>query len=73
VLDCVFVSQPLTALPSQLPKPAVQLVNPHAPPTHAAPFVFAGTGHALPHAPQLVTDVASRASQPLALIMSQLA
>jgi hypothetical protein len=51
---CVFVSQPLAALPSQLPKPALQLAIPHAPIAHEG--VAFATVHALPHAPQLLVS-----------------
>jgi hypothetical protein len=52
---CVLVSQPLLALPSQLPKPALQLAIPHAPIAHA-PVALAGA-HAVPHIPQLLVSV----------------
>jgi hypothetical protein len=63
------VSQPLAALMSQLPKPAVHIPTAHAPITHVA--VALGTAHARPHAPQLAT-VSSALSQPFAAFMSQL-
>ena len=65
-----LVSQPLTALPSQLPKPAAQAPRPHTPPTHVA-LALAGRGHALPHTPQLSTVTARLVSQPFVGSLSQ--
>jgi hypothetical protein len=65
-----LVSQPLAALPSQSPKPVLQ-VRRHAPVVHAAVW-FGPAVHVRPHAPQLVTLVLVLVSQPLAAFMSQL-
>jgi hypothetical protein len=67
----VSVSQPLSAMPSQSPKPAMQ-VNPHAPAAQVV-VALARVGQAFPHAPQCARLVAVSVSQPLAAIMSQLA
>lgn len=68
VLFWVFVSQPFETLPSQLPKPALQ-VMPHVPPEQeAVPFVVL---HTLPQVPQF--DVVARlVSQPFVTLPSQL-
>ena len=63
-----LVSQPLAALPSQSPKPAVQ-VTPHAPAAQVAVPLVAS--HALPQRPQFATVVARLVSQPLAGLPSQ--
>lgn len=64
-----FVSHPLFALPSQFAKPAAH-VGTQTPAVHAVPpLAFV---HATPHAPQLVTLVPRFASQPLAMLPSQL-
>ena len=61
-------SQPLAALPSQLPKPAAQ-VMPHAPAAHeGVPLVAL---QALPQPPQWAGLVAKLVSQPLAALPSQ--
>ena len=69
VLVLVFVSQPFTASPSQLPKPA-----PHAPRMHT-PLVqltaALGRLHPAPHAPQFERLVFVSVSQPLPLLPSQ--
>jgi hypothetical protein len=62
-------SQPLAALRSQSPKPALQ-VYPHAPAAHVA-VALARVGHTLPQVPQFVGLVAVAASQPLAALRSQ--
>jgi hypothetical protein len=63
-------SQPFAALPSQLPKPALQ-TGAHAPATQeVVPLAFV---QALPHAPQLERLVAVLVSQPLPALPSQLA
>jgi len=50
VLVLVSVSQPLPALPSQLPRPGLQAATPHSPPSHlAVPF---GVEQVVPQAPQ---------------------
>jgi hypothetical protein len=60
-LVCRFVSQPLTTLPSQLPKPALH-AGTHTPDGHVVvPFAFV---HTVPHAPQLLV-LYSEVSQPL--------
>ncbi len=56
------VSQPFVAVPSQLPKPAVQPVSAHVPPTHEA-SAFAGA-HALPQTPQCAALASRSVSQP---------
>ena len=64
-----LVSQPLFALPSQLPNPAAH-VGTHTPPVQAVvPFALV---HATPHEPQFDV-VASEVSQPFAMLLSQLA
>jgi hypothetical protein len=69
-LDCVLVSQPLALLPSQLPKPALQLAMPHAPIVHeAAPLL--GVAQTVPHAPQLDRLLLRLTSQPLDATRSQ--
>jgi hypothetical protein len=65
-----LVSQPLAALPSQSPKPALQ-VSRHAPAVQAAVW-FAPAVHARPQAPQCMSEVPVLVSHPLALFMSQL-
>ncbi len=65
------VSQPLAALPSQLPKPALQVPSAHTPPAHVA--VALGKLQRLPHAPQLFVSVRTLASHPLVTFESQLA
>lgn len=66
-LVCRFVSQPLTALPSQLPKPELQAIE-HAPPTHeGVPLLEL---QALPQLPQFVVLV-MLVSQPFATFASQ--
>ena len=67
----VPVSQPLAALPSQLPKPAAQLATAHAPAEQVG--VALGRTQALAQRPQLATEVARLTSQPLAALPSQLA
>jgi hypothetical protein len=66
----MLVSQPLAALLSQLPKPALQVPSWQAPPKHAAE-AFEKL-HALPHVPQCETLVLVLVSQPLATLLSQL-
>ena len=63
------VSQPLAALPSQLPEPAVQVMV-HAPAVHTGAPPGPG-GHTVPQAPQLATLFNVRVSQPLAAMPSQ--
>jgi hypothetical protein len=60
---CVFTSQPLPALPSQLPKPAVHVPSVHTPAVHAS-LAFARS-HTAPHDPQS-ESVVSGASHPVA-------
>jgi hypothetical protein len=55
-LDERSVSQPLAALPSQSPKPALQRARAHAPAAQAATPL--GKVHALPQRPQWATSVA---------------
>jgi len=62
-------SQPLAALPSQLPRPAAQAV-PQVPAVHAADPP-AGAGQALLQAPQWAVLVRVSVSQPLAALPSQ--
>jgi len=63
------VSQPLGALPSQLPKPSVQagVHVPETQPVAEAPAIE----HATPQAPQLLALVRTLVSQPLAALPSQ--
>ncbi len=63
------VSQPLAAIPSQLPKPALQAM-PHAPIAQVG-VALARAGQAFPHAPQFETLAVRSVSQPLPTIMSQ--
>jgi hypothetical protein len=64
-----LVSQPFVALPSQLPKPVLQLA------TAQAPEVHAGTAfvrlHTVPQAPQLLTLLVVFTSQPSAGLLLQ--
>ena len=69
VLELVFVSQPLLALPSQLPEPALQLGVQLPPMQAVVPF---GLLHVVPHAPQLPALVVRLVSQPLLAMPSQL-
>jgi hypothetical protein len=64
------VSQPLAAIPSQSPKPALHMAITHAPAEQ--PAVALASVHALPHIPQLAALVRVSTSQPLALLRSQL-
>jgi hypothetical protein len=57
----VLVSQPLLAIPSQSPSPAVQ-ARAHTPPTHVA--VPPVVGQRFPQAPQWLTSVRPSRSQP---------
>ena len=66
------VSHPLVRMPSQFPKPAAQLPIPHVPPVHDG-VPWAGVGHALPHAPHVVTDEFRFDSHPFAIVPSQFA
>jgi hypothetical protein len=66
-----LVSQPLAAIPSQLPKPALHAMTAHAPALQVS--VAFGRLHARPHAPQWARAVLVLVSQPLAAIPSQLA
>ena len=63
-------SQPLAALPSQLPNPPLHEPSPHVPDEQKAP-AFAKV-QALPHAPQLLRLVFVLASQPFERFPSQL-
>jgi hypothetical protein len=54
-LDVTLVSQPFAPLPSQSPKPALQ-VMPHAPDAQVA-AALEGVGHTLPQRPQLARSV----------------
>jgi len=60
----------LAALPSQLPKPAMQEVMEHAPAEQTE--VALGRVHELPQAPQLVALLRRSVSQPLLAAPSQL-
>jgi hypothetical protein len=63
-----LASQPLLAIPSQLPKPGLQL-GVHTPVVHTlVPF---WAWHVLPHAPQWVADVFVLTSHPVAARPSQ--
>jgi hypothetical protein len=61
-LDVTSVSQPLAALPSQLPKFAPH-VKPHTPEAHVA-VALAGVAQTLPQRPQCEVEVSVRTSQP---------
>jgi hypothetical protein len=64
-----FVSQPLAALPSQLPKPELH-VGTQLPAVHVVePFAFV---QAVPQAPQFAVEVFRFASQPVEARPSQL-
>jgi hypothetical protein len=65
----VSTSQPLSATPSQLPKPASQ-ARAQAPSTQAGVALVCG-GHRLPQRPQLVAALRRSVSQPLAASASQ--
>jgi len=65
-----LVSQPLAAIPSQLPHPALQEAMPHVPPEQDA--VPLGAVQTWPQEPQLLTSVFRFLSQPLATLPSQL-
>jgi hypothetical protein len=68
--DASGVSQPLTALPSQLPNPGLH-VSEHIAALHVeVPFMPA---HTKPHMPQLFRSDATCVSQPMAGFASQLA
>ena len=69
-LEPRLVSQPLKALPSQLPKPAMQAPSPQTPAVHVA-LALSGRGHAVPQEPQLSTVIPRLVSQPLAVLPSQ--
>jgi hypothetical protein len=68
-LDASATSQPLAALPSQSPKPALHEATRHAPAAQA-PTPLAGAQARL-HAPQCVDELAVFTSQPLAALPSQ--
>lgn len=62
-------SHPLLTMPSQFPKPALQ-VTPQTPLAQAAvPFV--GEAQLLPHEPQCVASICRSVSQPFAATLSQ--
>ncbi len=65
----VLVSQPLAGLPSQSPKPALQLATVHAP--AAQPATPLAAAQPRPQAPQCDTVVRTSVSQPLAALPSQ--
>jgi hypothetical protein len=65
-----FVSQPFAALPSQLPKPVLQVMAQTPVLQEAVPFVEL---HALLQLPQRATSVFKLVSQPLAVLLSQFA
>jgi hypothetical protein len=65
-----LVSQPLAALPSQSPKPALQ-ASPHAPDMHVAE-ALAGAGHTLPQRPQLLTSDASKTQRPAHIVVGDM-
>src|SRR5438094_7416902 len=68
-LVLMLVSQPFAALPSQLPDPALHAATPHAPAEHAA--VPLAAEHTVPHAPQLLTLLATLVSHPSAPLLLQ--
>jgi hypothetical protein len=65
-----FVSQPLPALPSQLPRPGLHVDTPHTPFTQFG--VPPPLGQTFPQLPQLLMSVAVLVSQPLFRLPSQL-
>ncbi|MFO0627818.1 MAG: hypothetical protein U0325_19575 [Polyangiales bacterium] len=67
----VFTSQPLAALPSQLPKPMLHAM-PQAPAVHEGE-ALARVGHWVPQAPQFAALVLVFTSQPFIAMPSQLA
>jgi len=69
-LVLVFTSQPLTALPSQLPMPDAQAPMEHTPAEQEAAAL--GKAQLRPHAPQCESDASRSVSQPLAAMPSQL-
>jgi len=69
-LVLVFTSQPLTALPSQLPIPATQAPMEHTPAAQVAAAL--GKAQLRPHAPQCESEALRSVSQPLAAMPSQL-
>ncbi|RYZ61054.1 MAG: hypothetical protein EOP08_13995 [Proteobacteria bacterium] len=58
-----FVSQPLTAISSQFPKPAAHARSVHEPATQPA-TPLTGVGHLLPHPPQWLGSMSRLISQP---------
>ena len=68
----VSVSQPLSGLLSQSPKPPAQVPTTHTPARQAG-VAPAGEGHRWPQAPQFSMSLSTRVSQPLSARMSQLA
>jgi len=66
-----LVSQPFSAMPSQLPKPVLQTPSAQRPLAQVADAL--GKLQVLPQAPQCVVLVLVLASQPLPLLLSQLA
>jgi hypothetical protein len=67
----LFTSQPLVALPSQLPKPMLQ-ATPQAPAVHDGD-ALARAGHWVPQAPQFAVLVLVFTSQPFIAMLSQFA
>jgi hypothetical protein len=67
--DNRFTSQPLSALPSQSPKPAAQVIRQRPAAQPAAPLGPAG--HTFPHAPQWLALVPVFTSQPFVASPSQ--
>lgn len=65
----VLVSQPLTALPSQLPKPMLHAPSVQLPVVHDAAAL--GREHTIPHAPQWLVLLLVLVSQPLLSVPSQ--
>ena len=64
----VLVSQPLVALPSQLPYGAVQVMPQMPLPQSGAPLVLLQT---VPQTPQFAASVLMLVSQPLTMLLSQ--
>jgi hypothetical protein len=69
-VDLRFVSQPLVALLSQLPKPGSQVPSAHLPAMQVA--LALAKLHVVPQTPQLSGSVCRFFSQPLAALPSQL-
>lgn len=69
----VGVSQPSSAEPLQLPKPAAQVTTVHADDEHAVAPTLGSVAQLLPHAPQLAELLVVLTSQPFTYCVSQFA